>query len=68
MDEVDYAQAHQDEELRRLIIAQVYALPKGEAAEYCLECGKPIPEKRRRAMPGCRFCLECQEVLEQRRP
>lgn len=66
MDEIDYAQERQDAELRRLITAQVYALPRGESAKECLECGEPIPEDRRQAMPGCRFCVDCQERLELR--
>ena len=32
----------------------------GEAAEDCDECGEPIPEARRRAMPGVRLCVACQ--------
>lgn len=67
MDEVDYAQERQDAELRRLITARAYALPRGESARECLECGKSIPEERRQAMPGCRFCVGCQEELERRR-
>ena len=35
-------------------------MPKGESAEYCDECGEPIPEKRRIALPGVRTCVECQ--------
>nr|WP_321466767.1 TraR/DksA C4-type zinc finger protein [uncultured Desulfobulbus sp.] len=64
MDEVDYAQDRQEKELRRLITAQAYALPQGESAKTCLECGELIPEERRLAMRGCRFCLRCQEQLE----
>lgn len=28
---------------------------------HCAECEEPIPKERREAMPGCKFCLECQE-------
>lgn len=31
-----------------------------EAAEECDECGEPIPEARRRAVPGVRLCVACQ--------
>ena len=34
-------------------------LPRGE------ECGEPIPEARRRALPGVRLCLECQQEADQ---
>ncbi len=30
------------------------------SAEECAECGEPIPEKRRQAMPGVQLCIECQ--------
>jgi phage/conjugal plasmid C-4 type zinc finger TraR family protein len=30
------------------------------------DCGAAIPQLRRVAMPGCRFCIECQQRLEQR--
>lgn len=30
----------------------------------CEECEAPIPEARRRAIPGVAFCVTCQEVTE----
>ncbi|OYX64223.1 MAG: hypothetical protein B7Y88_11670 [Sphingomonadales bacterium 32-64-17] len=35
-------------------------MPRGESAEYCDECGEPIPAKRREAVPGVRTCVACQ--------
>ena len=35
-------------------------MPSGESAEYCDECGEPIPAKRREALPGARTCVACQ--------
>lgn len=37
------------------------------SAEFCEvpDCESPIPEARRRAIPGCRFCVDCQERIEQ---
>ena len=35
-------------------------MPRGPSAEYCDECGEPIPEKRREALPGVRTCVACQ--------
>lgn len=35
-------------------------MPSGESAKWCAECGEDIPEKRRVAIPGVRFCIECQ--------
>ncbi|MBN8488234.1 MAG: TraR/DksA C4-type zinc finger protein [Burkholderiales bacterium] len=28
------------------------------------DCGEPIPEERRRAVPGVRHCIDCAERLE----
>ncbi|XBS71032.1 DksA/TraR family C4-type zinc finger protein [Acerihabitans sp. KWT182] len=37
-----------------------HALSGGESAACCQECGEPIPEARRRALPGVQLCLACQ--------
>lgn len=42
-------------------------LPSGESLLYCDECGEEIQEKRRLAIPGVRYCIGCQEALEQDR-
>jgi len=34
------------------------------SASHCLECGEAIPEERRRAVPGCQFCVDCQQHLD----
>jgi phage/conjugal plasmid C-4 type zinc finger TraR family protein len=39
-------------------------LPKGESLRECAECGEAIPEARRKALPGVRLCVACQEVLD----
>lgn len=39
-------------------------LPKGESLSECEECGEPIPEARRKALPGVRLCLVCQEEAD----
>ncbi|MCA1748306.1 MAG: DksA/TraR family C4-type zinc finger protein [Parasphingopyxis sp.] len=45
------------------------SLPRGESLEYCDECGEDIPEARRKAVAGVRFCVECQSARDkQRRP
>jgi len=36
-------------------------MSRGESAEFCDECGEPIPQARREAVPGVRFCLACQQ-------
>lgn len=39
-------------------------MPKGASAEYCDDCGEPIPEKRRTALPGVRTCIACQSARD----
>lgn len=39
-------------------------LPKGKSLTHCEECDEPIPEPRRRAVPGVRLCIDCQSELE----
>jgi phage/conjugal plasmid C-4 type zinc finger TraR family protein len=41
-------------------------LPKGESEVYCVECGEEIAEARRRAVPGVRYCIECQSERDRR--
>lgn len=40
-------------------------LPKGESLTHCEECGEAIPEARRKALPGVRLCVTCQEESDQ---
>lgn len=35
-------------------------LARGDGPEDCDECGEPIPQKRRAALPGVRTCVGCQ--------
>ena len=37
-------------------------LPRGESLGHCEECGETIPEARRKAVPGVRLCISCQET------
>jgi phage/conjugal plasmid C-4 type zinc finger TraR family protein len=36
-------------------------LPRGESLKHCEECGVAIPEARRKAVPGVRLCVDCQQ-------
>lgn len=36
-------------------------MPAGAARTHCEECGTAIPEARRKAVPGVRLCVTCQE-------
>jgi len=37
-------------------------LPQGDSLAQCEECGEGIPEARRKAVPGVRLCISCQET------
>lgn len=37
---------------------------EGESLLCCEECGEEIPEARRKAIPGVRLCLACQEEAD----
>lgn len=41
-------------------------LPDGESLTHCEECEVEIPEARRRAMPGVRYCVRCQSERERK--
>jgi len=52
---------------REAIIAAIRArVTTGTSAVTCqsADCGLPIPEARRLAVPGCRFCINCQARLD----
>lgn len=39
-------------------------LPDGESLSHCEKCGAPIPDERRKAVPGVRQCVRCQAASE----
>ena len=39
-------------------------LPSGPGLSHCEECEAAIPEARRRAIPGVRVCVACQEARD----
>ena len=39
-------------------------LARGESLNECEECALAIPEARRKAVPGVRRCVGCQEELD----
>ncbi len=40
-------------------------LPSGPGLENCEECDAPIPEARRKAVPGVRLCVSCQQAHDE---
>lgn len=63
-----------DEALRALIRVEEQValsrslLPTGPGTLHCLECGESIAEARRKAMPGCTYCVDCQAASHDNRP
>ncbi len=39
-------------------------LPQGPGLSHCEDCDAEIPEARRRAVPGVRLCVICQEAAD----
>ena len=37
-------------------------LPKGPGLVHCEECAASIPAARRKAVPGVRLCVSCQQT------
>ena len=40
-------------------------IPQGPSATHCQQCGEPIPEARRAALPGVRICIGCQRQADE---
>lgn len=57
----DQIQASIEDELTRM---KVQAAATGASRSHCAECGEPIPEARRRALPAVRLCIDCQQGRE----
>lgn len=67
MDERAFELAQQRElEHREAAIARRVRY-EGVSLSECEGCGDEIPEARRLAVPGCRFCVICQGRMEVRR-
>ncbi|MEQ9436627.1 DksA/TraR family C4-type zinc finger protein [Hyphomonas sp.] len=43
------------------------SMPAGESPAHCDACGEPIPEARRKALPGVRTCVSCQSARDRTR-
>lgn len=60
--------ASEIEELQRNAALSAHRIDHNAvSAEHCEECGDPIPDLRRAAMPGCQLCAECQGIIELKR-
>lgn len=62
-DAMDLAQQREQEDRERHISNARRHRPE-LSGFICEECDEPIPEARRRALPGVQICVTCQEILE----
>lgn len=51
------------DELARM---QALRAAAGPGLRNCADCGDEIPEARRRALPGARLCVPCQQERDRR--
>ena len=49
-----------DDTVKDAVLGARARLPAGESLTHCEDCGEPIPERRRQALPGVRTCIACQ--------
>lgn len=66
-DEADQAGDLIDGEMESILAARRREAERQAArgtAFNCEECGDDIPEKRRKANPGVRTCVDCQNIKE----
>jgi phage/conjugal plasmid C-4 type zinc finger TraR family protein len=54
-----------EEQEREAAVDAARASLKTRGSFDCTECGRPIPEQRRRAAPFAVRCIECQTIHEQ---
>ena len=67
MDEADrgniIADRFRDDALARM---KARAIASAPSRKECRDCGEAIPEARRKAMPGCVRCVQCETEFEGR--
>ena len=53
-----------DDTVTDAVTAARMRIGKGSGATHCDDCGEPIPEKRRQALPSSRTCVVCQSARD----
>jgi len=56
-----------EDSLKDAVASARARMPAGEGLDDCEECGEPIPEARRKALPGARTCVACQSLRDKQR-
>ena len=65
MDEVDQAQLISDKYLAGEVARVRAVSSRADVIHlFCIDCGRMIPEARRKAVPGCERCVGCQGIAE----
>jgi phage/conjugal plasmid C-4 type zinc finger TraR family protein len=63
-DKADVADAYIEQSLETALRNQLELNSYISSDPDCEQCGEPISEARREALPGCPTCVECQHLLE----
>jgi len=66
MDDADRASELETMERDRVIQQRRLNRPIGRGRIACIDCGEPIPEPRRRVIPGVTRCAPCESEAETR--
>lgn len=66
-DEIDRDQEFNEQRLEEMIEQARFRPAATPSLLFCRFCGKPVPEKRRRTLPGVSTCTACQTKLERHR-
>ncbi|MCG8635432.1 MAG: TraR/DksA C4-type zinc finger protein [Desulfobacterales bacterium] len=66
MDEADLGNRFADRYLNEALAGVRTRMPKGESRTECEDCGEDIPEARRKAVPGCVRCVNCESLNERK--
>ena len=65
-DVADIANDIEQERINRILESRPQPIERPSAIQ-CEDCGAPIPDARRVALPGVITCIHCQELNEQSR-
>jgi phage/conjugal plasmid C-4 type zinc finger TraR family protein len=66
-EEEDEAFVLQQGEVDASLAAVREALNKKSLTTICVECGDPIGDARKKAVPSATLCIDCQEFLDKKR-
>ncbi|WP_140919138.1 TraR/DksA family transcriptional regulator [Limnobaculum xujianqingii] len=64
MDDIDRAAELELQQQERALEARKQSIPAGTGYSHCFGCDNPIPEARRKAIPGVTRCVDCQQIHE----